>query len=269
MTATRLYLPIFLQRGDVCRTTADQAHYLGSVLRMKEGSRLTVFNGAGAEYETVIKSYTEDGVELEILEKRELPVSDIAVTLCQAIPKAEKMEVIIRHATELGANRIIPFLSARSIPRPDSSKSSRRAKINGHKEKISVHKLERWRKIAVEACRQSGRADIPEVTDIMTFNNMLSTLSPDGLRLIPWEEETEVSLRDVFTKQRLISSNDYSIPIKKIMLAIGPEGGFSVEEIDLARRAGFISVSLGKRVLRVETASLAALAVIQYELKYI
>ncbi|MBW6485669.1 MAG: 16S rRNA (uracil(1498)-N(3))-methyltransferase [Syntrophobacterales bacterium] len=269
MTATRLYLPILLQRGDVCRTAADQAHYLGSVLRMKEGSRLTVFNGAGAEYETVIKSYTEEGAELEILEKRELPVSDIVVTLCQAIPKAEKIEGIIRHATELGANRIIPFLSARSIPRPGSSKSSRRAKINDPNEKISVHKLERWRKIAVEACRQSGRADIPEITDIMTFNNMLATLPPGGLRLIPWEEETEVSLCDVFTKQRLISSNDSSIPIKKIMLAIGPEGGFSVEEIDLARRAGFISVSLGKRVLRVETASLAALAVIQYELKYI
>ena len=273
MTATRLYLPISLQKGDVCRTTADQSRYLGAVLRMKEGSHVIVFNGAGTEYETVIKRYAGDGVELEILEKRELPVANISLTLCQAIPKAEKMDGIIRHATELGINRIIPFLSARSIPRPDSSPSSRRAKIENHNEKTSVHKLERWRKIAIEACRQSGRSDIPEVTDIMAFNDMLSYISRDGLRLIPWEEETNLSLRDIFRQQSLPSSsqnsvtrNDEKTETKTITLAIGPEGGFSTEEIEAARCAGFISVSLGKRVLRVETASLAALAVIQYEL---
>lgn len=260
MTTTRLYLPVFLQKGDVCRTTSDQSHYLGAVLRMKEGGRLIVFNGAGAEYETVIKRYTENGVELEIVEKREIPFADVSVTLCQAIPKAEKMEGIIRHATELGANRIIPFLSTRSIPRPDLSQTSRKAKIDDHKEKLSVHKLARWRKIAVEACRQSGRADIPEITEIMTFTDMLSSLSGDGLRLIPWEEETEVSIRAVLSRRGLMPIN------KGITLAIGPEGGFSSEEIDMARRAGFISVSLGKRVLRVETASLAALAIIQYEI---
>ncbi len=266
MTTTRIYLPVFLHKGDICRATPDQSRYLGAVLRMKAGDRLTVFNGAGTEYETVIKRHAEKGIELEIMEKRDIPVTDFSVTLCQAIPKAEKMDGIIRHATELGANRIIPFLSARSIPRPASSQSSRRTKANGHNENISSHKLERWRKIAVEACRQSGRVDIPEITEIMTFDGMLSALSPNSLRLIPWEEETEVSLRDVFTEPGFISRNDKNIPLKKIVLAIGPEGGFSFEEIDMARRTGFISVSLGKRVLRVETASLAALAVIQYEL---
>jgi len=266
VTTTRIYLPVFLQKGDICRVTPDQSRYLGAVLRMKTGDRLTVFNGAGTEYETVIQRHAEKGIELEIMAKRDIPVTDFSVTLCQAIPKAEKMDGIIRHATELGVNRMIPFLSARSIPRPVSSLSSCGTKTNDHNENASSHKLERWRKIAVEACRQSGRVDIPEITEIMTFDGMLSALSPDGLRLIPWEEETEVSLRDVFTDPGFISRNDKSIPLKKIVLAIGPEGGFSFEEIDRARRTGFISVSLGKRVLRVETASLAALAVVQYEL---
>ncbi len=272
MTTTRLYLPVFLQKGDVCRTTADQSHYLGAVLRMEEGDRLVVFNGAGAEYETVIRRYAEDGADLEILEKREIPFTDVSVTLCQAIPKAEKMDGIIRHATELGVNRIIPFFAARSIPRWDSSPASAGARVL-HKEKPAFRKLERWRRIAVEACRQSGRADIPEITDILTFAEMLSSLPAESLGFIPWEEETEVTLRAILRKRRLIatkqdyiSTNDEGVPTKMITLAIGPEGGFSVEEINQARRAGFIPVTLGKRVLRVETASLATLAIIQYEL---
>ncbi len=262
MTPPRLYLPVAVQKGDTCRTTEDQSRYLGCVLRMKEGDFVTVFNGVGSEYKTVIRRFVEDGAELEIVEKRDIPLADLPVTLCQAIPKAEKMDGIIRHATELGANRIIPFLSARSIPR---------WKTSG--DKSSSHKLERWRKIAVEACRQSGRADIPDITDILSFQDMLFFLPEEGLKLIPWEEETSLSLRDVFRGQL---SSDYPIAspfpdtlktgLKTITLAIGPEGGFSVDEIEQARRHGFLSVSLGRRVLRVETASLAALAVVQYEI---
>jgi 16S rRNA (uracil1498-N3)-methyltransferase len=265
MTAARLYLPVFLDKGDICRTTEDQSRYLGAVLRMKEGDRLVVFNGTGSEYETVIRQYAEGGADLEILEKRDMPFAGISVTLCQAMPKAEKMDGIIRHATELGVNRIIPFFAARSVPRWTSSHTKPQKKLDNHKAQIGSHKLERWRKIAVEACRQSGRADIPEITDVMTFSGMLSSLAEGGLRLIPWEEETAVSLRDILREKGLTPINDVNLPAKMITLAIGPEGGFSVEEIELARSAGFVSVSLGKRVLRVETASLATLAIIQYE----
>jgi len=241
MTTPRIYLPVFLEIGDSCRTTEDQAHYLGSVLRMKEGDRLIVFNGHGIEYETTITQMAKNGARLAVVERRETSTANIFVTLCQAIPKANKLDGIIRHAVELGANRIIPFFSTRSVPRWDVAQCA--------------HKSGRWRKIVVEACRQSGRADVPELSDIVTFAEMLSLLSPDDLRLILWEGETKLFIRDAL--QTKTSG--------RITVAIGPEGGFSAEEVALAKQSGFVSVSLGKRVLRVETAALAALAVIQYE----
>jgi 16S rRNA (uracil1498-N3)-methyltransferase len=243
MTTPRIYLPVLLEKGDVCRTTEDQAHYLASVLRMKEGDSLIVFNGSGTEYDTIIQEFTKNGAGLSVVQRRDISITNVHITLCQAIPKANKLDAVIRHATELGVNRIIPFFSTRSVPRWDASQS--------------LHKQQRWRKIAVEACRQSGRADIPEVADIVTFTDMLSSLPPHGLKLIPWEGETEVSIHDILRNNITIS--------RGIILAIGPEGGFSAEEIEQAQGRGFVSVSLGKRVLRVETASLAALAVIQYE----
>ena len=243
MTTPRIYLPVFLKKGDVCHATEDQAHYLGSVLRMKEGGSVCVFNGNGMEYEAVIEEFTKNGARLAVVERREIPIANVHATLCQAIPKANKLDGIIRHATELGANRIIPFFSTRSVPRWDSLQSA--------------HKNKRWRRIAVEACRQSGRADIPEIADIVTFTEMLSSLPPDGLKLIPWEGETRTLIRDVLRKKSQAS--------REVVLAIGPEGGFSAQEIEQAKESGFVSVSLGKRVLRVETASLAVLAIIQYE----
>jgi 16S rRNA (uracil1498-N3)-methyltransferase len=154
------------------------------------------------------------------------------------------MDGIVRHATELGAARIVPFIAERSVPRWRPEQFPR--------------KRERWQKIAVEASRQCGRSDIPEVGEIATFEQMLRNLPESGLRLIPWEEETATGIREVL---RDPSRSE----ITEFVLAIGPEGGFSMGEIELARQAGFLSVSLGKRVLRVETASLAVLAILQYE----
>lgn len=244
MTIPRLYLPRLLETGVVCSAAADQARYLKTVLRMNEGDPLLIFNGTDWEYEAVIRRQTPDGTELEITGRRNLPVAEIHVTLCQAIPKAEKMDGIIRHATELGAERIVPFIAERSVPRWRPEQLSR--------------KRERWQKIAVEASRQSGRIDIPEVGEIVTFERMLHGIPPSGLRLIPWEEETTMGIRNVLR-------NPAQAGMTEFILAIGPEGGFSAGEIDQARRAGFISVSLGKRVLRVETASLAVIAILQYE----
>jgi 16S rRNA (uracil1498-N3)-methyltransferase len=154
------------------------------------------------------------------------------------------MDGIIRHATELGAGRIVPFFAERSVPRWQPEQLSR--------------KRERWRKIAVEASRQCGRSDITEIGEIVTFERMLLDIPESGLRLIPWEEETARGIREVLRDPARVG-------MKEFILVIGPEGGFSVEEIERARRAGFLSVSLGKRVLRVETASLAVLAILQYE----
>ena len=244
MTIPRLYLPRPLETGAVCAAAADQARYLKTVLRMREGDPLLIFNGTGWEYKAVIRRRTADGIELEITGRRALPAAEIHVTLCQAVPKAEKMDGIIRHATELGAERIVPFLAERSVPRWRPEQLPR--------------KRERWQKIAVEASRQCGRPDIPEIGEIVTFERMLRDVPESGLRLIPWEEETKTGIREVLR-------DPARSEMKEFVLVIGPEGGFSAGEIELARQAGFLSVSLGKRVLRVETASLAVLAILHYE----
>lgn len=244
MTIPRLYLPRPLETGAICAAAADQARYLKTVLRMREGDPLLIFNGTGWEYKAVIRRQTAGGMELEITGRRALPAAEIHVTLCQAVPKVEKMDGIIRHATELGADRIVPFLAERSVPRWQSEQLPR--------------KRERWQKIAVEASRQCGRPDIPEIGEIVTFERMLRDVPESGLRLIPWEEETKTGIREIL---RDPSRSE----MKEFVLVIGPEGGFSAGEIELARQAGFLSVSLGKRVLRVETASLAVLAIFQYE----
>ena len=244
MTIPRLYLPRPLETGAVCAAAADQARYLKTVLRMREGDPLLIFNGTDWEYEAVIRRRTAEGMELEITGRRVLPASEIHVTLCQAVPKVEKMDGIIRHATELGAERIVPFLAERSVPRWQAEQLPR--------------KRERWQKIAVEASRQCGRPDIPEIGEIVTFERMLRDVPESDLRLIPWEEETKTGIREILRDPARSG-------MKEFVLVIGPEGGFSAGEIELARKAGFLSVSLGKRVLRVETASLAVLAVLQYE----
>ena len=244
MTIPRLYLPRPLEMGAVCSAAADQARYLKTVLRMKEGDPLLIFNGTDWEYEAIIRRWTTEGMELEITGRRRLPAAGIHVTLCQAVPKAEKMDGIIRHATELGVERIVPFFAERSVPRWRPEQLPR--------------KRERWQKIAVEASRQCGRSDIPEVGEIATFERMLRDVPESGLRLIPWEEEMKTGIREILRDPARAG-------LKEFVLVIGPEGGFSTGEIEQARHAGFLSVSLGRRVLRVETASLAVLAILQYE----
>ena len=154
------------------------------------------------------------------------------------------MDGIVRHATELGVRRIVPFLASRSIPRWPSGKG--------------VEKQQRWQKIAVEASRQCGRSDIPEIGEIAPFSGMLAAAPGAALRLIPWEEETARGIREVLRDPRQGGT-------KRFHVVIGPEGGFTRDEIDQAEGAGFLPVGLGRRVLRVETAALAVLAILQYE----
>jgi 16S rRNA (uracil1498-N3)-methyltransferase len=244
VTIPRIYLPRPLAAGDTCAVAEDQRRYLQSVLRMQEGDPLIVFNGSDWEFDAVIRHPQAGALALEITSKRPVPLDEIEITLCQAIPKVEKMDGIIRHATELGARRIIPFLAERSIPRWPAAKGPQ--------------KRERWRKIAVEAARQCGRTDIPEIGEIASFAEMLGSVRNGALGLIPWEEEAGRGLREVLRDPRYDRT-------KSFHLVIGPEGGFAREEIDRAHRAGFLPVSLGRRVLRVETAALAVLAILQYE----
>lgn len=239
----RIYVPHSIETGDVIVATAPQARYLEAVLRVRAGDPLLVFNGTAWEYEAVVRR-TAEGLTLEINGRRPVPPDEIEITLCQAIPKAEKMEAIIRHATELGAGRIIPFFAERSIPRWPMAKSPQ--------------KRERWQRIAVEASRQCGRTDIPEIGEIGSFGEMLRSSQQESLNLICWEEESARGIREVLRDPRHSG-------IKEFLVVIGPEGGFDKDEIAQALPAGFLSVSLGKRVLRVDTAAAAVLSILQYE----
>ena len=243
MSIPRLYLPHSIGTGDVCIATAEQTRYLKNVLRMRAGEPLRVFNGTGWEYEAVIRQVAE-GLALEINDRRPVTEDRIEITLCQAIPKADKMEAVIRHTTELGAGMIIPFHAERSIPRWPVEKSQQ--------------KRERWQKIAVEASRQCGRTDIPEIGEIVSLAEALHSTHPGWLNLICWEEESTRGIREVLRDPKIDATRGF-------FLIVGPEGGFSKKEIEQAQQAGFLSVSLGNRILRVDTAAVAVIAILQYE----
>lgn len=245
MSVTRIYLPSIGENLAPCKLTSDQVRYLTTVLRKKQGDLLRIFDGKGWEYDAIIRRLTTEGIDLEITDRYAEPVAEIHITLCQALPKGDKLDGIIRHATELGAERIIPFFAERSVPHPEPGRFPR--------------KRQRWQKIAIDASRQCGRSDIPEIGEIMTFESMMRSVPENGLRLIPWEAERTTQLRTVL--QNAAKSNT-----KEFIVVIGPEGGFTAEEIEQAGQKGFLSVSLGKRVLRVETASLALLSILQYEI---
>jgi len=245
LTVPRIYFPGGPGKGEKCDLGRKNLRYVKSVLRMQKGERLILFDGAGCEYETVITDFSADGVNVEILEKKRIRDDAPRIALFQALPKANKMDSIVRKATELGASKIIPFQSARSIPRLAADKA--RARVS------------RWRSIVAEASRQCGRVDIPDVSDVLSFNEMLAAAEGGALKIIFWEEESEKGAKEVLRDKSCEGAKDISV-------IIGPEGGFSREEVERAAKKGFISVSLGKNILKVETAAVAILSIIQYEL---
>ncbi len=167
--------------------------------------------------------------------------SSLEIILLQALPEKERMELIIQKATELGVSAILPFQSQRSI-----SLKEREAKQK---------KAHRWQHIAVEAVRQSRRARIPWVGECRSFQEVLEDCRGDGLKILLWERGGE-NLKRVLRRY----------PIQKIYIMVGPEGGFAEEEVKLAKEKGFISVKLGQRILRTETAAIAMVGILQYEL---
>lgn len=244
MVVPRIYHPQDLEEGITIQLEEDYRVYLRDVLRLSEGDELTLFDGVGHEYRAVIRRFTPAIVHLEVIMKEDIKLPETRITLAQSLPKGEKMKFIIQKTTELGASRIIPFISSRSIPR-----------LTGDR---AAGKAARWRKIAVEASRQCGRADVPEVNEIASFGEMLRAVDEDALRIILWEGEERQGLREILIDERHARADSFCV-------AVGPEGGFSWEEIEQARRSGFISASLGKLILRTETAPLAVLAILQYE----
>lgn len=222
-------------------------NHIRNVLRMKAGEEISVSNGQdGREYRCGIRSMEEDRIVCELRfikeDKVELPAR---VYLFQALPKADKMELIIQKAVELGVYRIIPVAARRCIVKLDERKAA--------------SKIQRWQGIAEAAAKQSKRAVIPEVTGVSGFEEAVRTASAMDVRLIPYELAEDMSK----TKEQIGALQ----PGQEIAVFIGPEGGFEEAEIALALSNGVEPITLGKRILRTETAGMTVLSWIMYMLE--
>lgn len=218
------------------------AHHIARSLRMAEGDEAIICDGCGDEYLCKLLRIRDDECICEIIEKINSEAeSPIFITLCMAYPKGDKLETVIQKAVELGASRIIPFESSRCIKRPKAEKA----------EKQNA----RLSRIAEEAAKQCGRAVIPRVLPPLSYRQMLSEATKSELALFCYEAENGLSVKDVL--------KDRDLPLS-ISVVVGSEGGFSPEEAELAKEAGCISVSLGKRILRCETAPSYVLSAISY-----
>ncbi|MEN6331003.1 MAG: 16S rRNA (uracil(1498)-N(3))-methyltransferase [Smithella sp.] len=244
MTIPRIYSPVALEKGKPCELEQDNYKYLKQVLRLEPGARINVFDGFGHEFTATIKSFSANNVAVELGDEVHTAGKEIKITLGQALPKAGKMDVIVRGAAELGADVIIPFAAERSVSRIAVEKN--------------LLKTARWQKIACEAARCSRSSQITEVLPVASYETMLAQAGEQALKMIFWEEEDQKSIKDILSDQTWTNT-------KEIFIIVGPEGGLSRDEILKAKEAGFISVSLGKQILKVETAALAIISIIQYE----
>ena len=222
--------------------TGEDAHHISRVLRMKAGDALSLCDGAGNEYDAVITAISQDTVvcELGTLHASEAE-SLVHVTLFQCLPKAGKMELIVQKCTELGVFSIVPVQSARCVVVPGKDYDKKR---------------ERYNRVALEAAKQSRRAMVPQVLPLVELKKI--DVKAFDLFLVAYEDENTVSL-----KQALRAANTP----RSIALLIGPEGGLEEGEIAQLVKAGAKSVSLGKRILRTETAGMAMLAQTLYEVE--
>jgi 16S rRNA (uracil1498-N3)-methyltransferase len=222
--------------------TGDDAHHISKVLRLKEDDEVVVCDKQGTDYRCSIKAITKDEVELWIL-KKEASSSEppIEITLYQGVPKGDKLETVIQKCVELGGVKIVPVAMKRSVA------------VIKDKEK----KKQRMQKIALEASKQCGRAKVPRVSEVLSFKEALADAKENDLKILPYEAENKQKLKDILLE------NKNSI---KIAIFIGPEGGFDEEEIKLAKENGFKTVTLGPRIMRTETAPLACISAVMYEL---
>ena len=232
---------------------AHQIHILGSavnhisnVLRMKQGEELWISDGGKKEYRCTIEEFSPDEVLLHIIYAQE-PDYELQsrIYLFQGLPKADKMELIIQKAVELGAYEVIPVETKRCVVKLDGKKAAK--------------KVERWKQIAESAAKQSKRMLIPNVHEVLTFKEALKYAESMDVRLIPYElakgmQETKEILADIQ-------------PGQSIGIFIGPEGGFEEKEVETAISEGAKPITLGKRILRTETAGLAILSVLMFQLE--
>jgi 16S rRNA (uracil1498-N3)-methyltransferase len=231
--------------GDRVAFAADDARKLTAVLRKRSGDRVQIVDSGGVAFGATLDVDARDARNVHVhatLDER-LDRGDaepaLRVTVAQAVPKGQKMDLVVEKATELGAHAIVPVRSARVVGND-----------------TSPGKVERWRRIARSAAQQSGRLRVPDVADVHDWDALLETFARYDRVYIPWELAEPAPLRNIFDRELADA--------KSVLVVIGPEGGFAADEVERARAAGANAISLGRRILRTETAALVVLAALLY-----
>ena len=235
MPNTRLYTEHRLGPGAELELGVEAARYLGRVLRLKAGDVLSVFNGNDGEWHATIRTLGKERVALQVGEALDADTeSALRVHLVQGISRGERMDFVVQKATELGVARITPVLTDHGMVRLDAARAAKRR--------------DHWQRVAQNACEQSGRTRPPRLDLPIPLNTWFGAAGGPGLILVPGATATLA---------------ECAAPDNGLCLLIGPEGGFSEREYKDASLAGFLPVSLGPRILRTETAAVAALAIVQ------
>lgn len=228
-----------------CLIQGDDVKHISKVLRCTVGEKLEICDKNNNEYICEITDIAKKEVFLNIIEsvdiKRE---SDIKMKLYQGLPKGQKMDLILQKLTEVGVSEIIPVITKRSV-----------AKLEDKKDK----KIQRWERIVYEAAKQSKRGIIPKVKGPLSFKEALLDMKQNSINIVPYEKENSKSIKDAINKSNMDS----------VGIFIGPEGGFDQEEINMLQDIGALSISLGPRILRTETASIVASSIVMYELTHL
>ncbi len=242
MTEPRFFVPPKNIQGLEIRIVGDDVNHIRNVLRLKPGENVIVCDGRGSVYETQIIRIGKQEVITRILKHQVQETLPPHVALFQGLPKGTKMDFIVQKATELGVFKIVPVVMERTV-----------VKLNAIKD---GNRVQRWRRIALEAAKQCQRATLPEVLEPISLVQSLELLPNFDSILVFWEEEKKTSVREVLNDR---------LP-EKVAMVIGPEGGLTEEEVLAIRDIGGQTVTLGNLILRTETASIVGLAIVLYEL---
>lgn len=244
----RFFVPSDAIADGVVRIAGRDARHIMRALRMGVGDQLSIVDSYGREYIARIRRTTEMSIDAVIEEERGSGPGEprVPLTLVQGIPKLDKMDYIVQKCTEIGVCRFQPVLTERSVARTNTDAADR--------------KVLRWQRIAEEAAKQAGRGAVPQVEGVCGLESALGELASRGtLIVMPWELEQGRGLREALAGADVERTPGMAV-------VVGPEGGFSHYEVELAKRYGAVTVTLGRRILRTETAGLATATVIMYEL---
>lgn len=234
----RFFVPAEDLKGEVVPLSGETSHHLGSVLRLSPGEEVLLLDGRGTLCRSRIESLDRRSGTARVLQRWHEDESAFPVRLFQALPKGEKMDLVLQKGTELGVAAFTPVLAGRSVSRPAAAREQKRQ--------------ERWERIVREAARQCRRPRLPRLTPPLPLAEALNSCAEE-LRLMLWEEESR-PLVDVLPADAPRSA----------AVLVGPEGGFAPREAEAARQAGFLPISIGPRILRTETAGFAVASILQY-----